>query len=191
MRYKRFLVIGGSKGIGKAIVDHFEGDSVSRTNGYDIRRSESRQEIAQKSLDYDVVVNHAYCGDFSQILMLKDLYQAWCDNRKEGGYLLNTGTIATYRFDHKKKDDWWFYVSTKAGLDIFSNYMNHGCSWNSDLRFRMTNIRPGMLDTEKSRQKPHFKNGIRGEDYCRLIEYLLSTPEDLMISEITMDARGF
>lgn len=191
MEYRKFLVIGGSRGIGKSIVDHFKGDSVSRANGYNIKNPESRQKIAQKSLDYDVVINHAYCGDFSQVLMLKDIYNIWRDHHKKGGYILNTGTIATYRFYTQKQDDWWFYASTKIGLDTLSNYINHACSWNKDLGFRITHIRPGMLDTEKSRKKPHFKNGIRGEDYCRLIEYLLSTPEDLLISEITMDARGF
>ena len=52
------LVIGGTRGIGKEIVDYFNGDSVSRANGYNIDERTSRSGIADKSLEYDIVVNN-------------------------------------------------------------------------------------------------------------------------------------
>ena len=30
-----------------------------------------------EDLDYDLVVNHAFAGDFSQTLMLNEIFQAW------------------------------------------------------------------------------------------------------------------
>ena len=187
MKYK-FLIIGGSRGIGHDIALHFKGDSVSRTNGYNIKNPESRRKIAEKSLDYDVVVNHAYCGDFSQMEMLKELYLLWRDKEKKG-YIINTGSTASYRFDNRKDEKWWFLASMKKGLDEFINYLSHAATWRGEVDFRITNIRPGLLDTEQSREKPYFKSGIRGKDYCHLIEYLLSTPEDLIISELVMESK--
>ena len=189
MESKSFLVIGGSRGIGLDIVRHFKGESLSRSNGYDITSYKSRKEMAQKSLDYDVVVNHAYCGDFSQILMLKDLCSLWIEKKKRG-YILNTGSICSYRFNGGKDEKWWFMSAVKKGQDEYINYLSHAACWKKDINFRITNIRPGMLDTPKGREKPHFKSGIKGKDYCQLIEYLLKTPEELIISEIVLEAKG-
>jgi hypothetical protein len=51
------LVIGGSRGVGKDIVEYFAPDSfsVSKGNGYDMDNSRGRKKIAQLSLDYDVI----------------------------------------------------------------------------------------------------------------------------------------
>ena len=111
------------------------------------------------------------------------------ENQRKKGYIINTGSISSYRFNNKKDEKWWFMSAVKKGLDELINYMSEAAAGRENIQFRITNIRPGMLDTERSRQKPHFKAGIRGEDYCRLIEYLLSTPEDLIISEIVLEAK--
>ena len=188
MNDKKILVIGGSRGIGRDIVNHFKGDSLSRANGYNITEPDSRKKITHISLNYDVIVNHAYCGDFNQTLMLRDLCSLWIEKSKKG-YIINTGSISSYRFDSKKNEDWWFMSAVKTGQDIYINYLSQGSAWRDNIKFRITNIRPGMLDTEKSRQKKHFKTGIKGKDYCQLIEYLLSTPETLVISEVVLEAK--
>lgn len=185
---KKVLVIGGSRGIGLSIVNHFKGESISRSNGYDITDSEERKKIAHLSLKYDVVVNHAYTGDFSQIWMLKELCSLWKEKEKEG-YIINTGSMSSYRFNDRKDEKWWLMAAIKKGSDEFINYLSHGAVWREDIKFRITNIIPGMLDTEKDRKKPHFKAGVRGEDYCQLLEYLLSTPKNLIISEVILEAR--
>ena len=188
MDYKSFLVIGGSRGIGMELVNHFKGDSLSRSNGYDITNPDSRKKIAYLSLNYDVVLNHAYCGDFSQTLMLRDLCSLWIEEEKKG-YIINTGSMSSYRFNDRKDERWWFMSAVKTGQDLYINYLSQGAAWRENIKFRITNIRPGMLDTEKGRKKSHFKAGIRGKDYCQLIEYLLSTPEDLIVSEIVLEAK--
>ena len=45
------------------------------------------------------------------------------------------------------------------------------------------------LITEKSRSKPHYNNGVRGEDICKVIETLYYLPEDCLILEFVMEAR--
>ena len=186
--YEKFLIIGGSRGLGHDIAKHFQADNVSRSAGRDIRDPESRKKIAQKSLDYDVVINHAYCGDFSQMEMLKDLCFLWKAEGKSG-YIIHTGSMSSYRFNDRKDEKWWLMAAAKASSDQFINYLSHASAWREDVKFRVTNIRPGMLGSEKDRQKPHFKAGISGKEYCRLIEYLLSVPENIIISEIILEAR--
>ena len=188
MKYKKILVIGGSRGVGLDIVKYFKGDSVSRSNGYDITKPEFRKKIACMSLDYNVAVNHAYCGDFSQTEMLQELCLLWKSKGKKG-YIINTGSTSSYRFNDRKGEEWWWMAGIKKGLDEFIKYFSQAVTWDKNIQFRITNIRPGMLDTKKSRLKSHFKSGIRGEDYCRLIEYLLSTPEDLIIPEVILEAK--
>ena len=105
------LVIGGTRGIGKEIVDHFGGDSISRTGsdpGFDIRSEEDRKTIAHLSGTYDICVNHAYSGthgipgaselagpaDACQTFMLKELYDYWKETNWNG-YLFNSSSDST------------------------------------------------------------------------------------------------
>lgn len=188
MENKKILVIGGSRGIGLDIVTHFKGVSVSRSNGYDITETSGRKKTAELSLNYNVIVNHAYTGDFSQLLMLKELCFLWRKKGKEG-YIINTGSMSSYRFNDRKDEKWWFMAAAKKGSDEFINYVSQAAAWRNDINFRVTNIIPGMLDTPKDRKKLHFKAGVTGKDYCRLMEYLLSTPENLIISEVVLEAK--
>ena len=188
MGYNTFLIIGGSRGVGNDILKHFKGDNVSRSSGYDITDPITRKKIAQKSLDYDVIVNHAYSRDFSQTYLLKELCFLWQEKKKKG-YIINTGSVSSYRFYSGKDEKWSFYSATKASSDQFINHFSHIVVRGNEVKFRITNVRLGMLDSEKDRKKPHFKAGVKGKDYCQLIEYLLSTPENMIISEITMEAK--
>ena len=81
-------------------------------------------------------------------------------------------------------------AAAKKGSDEFINYISQAAAWRNDIKFRITNIIPGMLDSPKDRKKSHFKAGVTGKDYCQLMEYLLSTPENLIISEVVLEARN-
>ena len=54
----KMLVTGGNRGLGKHLVDVFDADSASRSNGFDI--NDNTHEIAALSLEYDVFVNNAF-----------------------------------------------------------------------------------------------------------------------------------
>lgn len=181
----RVLVTAGSEGIGKEIVDYFapHGQSLSRRNGFDIREAEAREHIARLSLDCDIFVNHAFAGDESQTELLRIVFTLWRETRKSG-YIFSTGTYGTYcstGIDPK-------YIELKNKLDQvhfdFSRQIENG-----DLPFRLTLLRPGMLDTERSRKKPHWHgNGVRGKDYAQLIEYLYRMPGDVQISNLVIES---
>jgi hypothetical protein len=185
----KVLVIGGSRGVGLDIVNHFNGDSISRNAtdpGFNIRKDEDRTTIANVSLDYDIVVNHAYSGDFSQTLMLLNLFEVWQESKHEG-YLINSGSDASKLYRMKAKKDPMYAVLKES-----QNTLSHVISRNiqeGNVPMRYTNIIYGMLDTEKARARPHYKNGVRGEDICKVIELLYNLPTDCLIPEFVMEAR--
>lgn len=182
----KVLVIGGSQGMGKEIVDYFSPNSksVSRSNGYDIRREDDRKKIAKLSLDYNVVLNHAYCGDLSQTYMLNDLYRTWVD-ADHNGYIFHTGTYSTYRIGTNPN----LYPGIKASGDILCQQISKQCE-NNKHRFRITNLRLGFLDTEKSRKKPHWPgNGLKGVDVAKLMSYFYNMPPDICVPEIVLETK--
>ena len=203
MKKPKVLVIGGTRGIGKEIVDYFDGDSVSRQGtdpGFDIRSTEDRNIIAEISGTYDICVNHAYSGthgipnatlddgpaDISQTFMLKALYDRWKETNWHG-YLFNSSSDSSMTYRMKPGKD-IIYAAMKASTNAVSQFISRDVQENN-VRMRYTNIIWGMLDTEKSRAKPHYNNGVRGEDICKVIETLYNLPEDCLIPEFIMEAR--
>ena len=202
MKEPRVLVIGGTRGIGKEIVDYFNGDSISRYGGqhpgletepgFDIRICEDRKKIAYVSDEYDICVNHAYSDaeeepiGGSQAFMLKEIYDRWKETNWNG-YLFNSSSDATkiYRMKSGKN---MMYSAMKASVNVVSHYISRDVQ-EGNVNMRYTNIIWGMLDTEKSRSKPHYNNGVRGEDICKVIETLYYLPEDCLIPEFVMEAR--
>lgn len=183
----KVLVTAGTAGIGKVLVDHFAPLSMGfgRRNGYDIRQESIRKDIAKLSLDFDVFINHAYTRDESQNLLLREVADLWIEQEKTG-YIFNTGTFGTFRPDGIDAD----YIDIKSKLDeIHHQYVqriNQG-----ELTFRMTLLRPGMLDTERSRSKPHWRgNGIRGTDIAQLIQAFYNLPSDLNIADVVMESAA-
>jgi hypothetical protein len=76
----KYMITGGNRGLGEAFVNHFNGDSFSRSTGYDITKETDRAWLANKSLEYNVFVNNAFDGpfqepwaDFGQIKLLYDV----------------------------------------------------------------------------------------------------------------------
>lgn len=181
----KVLVIGGSKGIGKDIVDYFNGKSVSRETGHNIQAPANRTKIKEMSLDFDIVVNHAFCGDNSQNFMLKELIDHWKFENKQDGYIFHTGTISTYYIKH----DWNMYSVYKGQGDEIAKRAAKKCQHGA-YPFRVTNIRPGMLDTEKSRNKPHWPgSGVKNTTYIDIIKYLYNLPKEVIIPELVLETR--
>lgn len=180
------LITGGNSGVGLEIAEYFAPHSLSlsRSNGFDIGSIEARKKIVERSLEFDIFVNHAHNGHIDgQTTLLYEVVQAW-EVASKKGYIFNTGSIVLAQAQKEFKR----YAVIKKALEVASDQCckkieNGLCS------FRMTLINPGMLDTEAVRQKSHWEgNGVRGSDMARLIESLYNGPSDLLISKINMSA---
>ncbi len=166
--HPKFLITGGLDGLGNGLVEYFRPGSrgISRRNGYDINTN--RDKIVDLARSFDVFVNLANSG-FNQALMLYDIFNDW-EKIDKKGYIINVGSYGTYN----PGDAWRPWLAAKFALDI----ANKQCCKKieeKNLPFRSTNIRFGMLDTDKSRAKPNWEGvGHRAEDIAKLIIYLWS-----------------
>lgn len=182
---KKILVTGGTEGLGKMVVEHFAPHSfgISRRNGFDIRDTEARKKILELSLSYDIVLNHAFAKDRSQTLLLQELAECWIQNEKRG-LIISTGTYGTHKSDGIDPD----YIALKSELDKVSHHYSHRIEA-GELPFRMTLIRPGMLDTQKSRNKPHWRgNGVTAQAFINVINFLSQLPDDMQIPDLVIES---
>lgn len=125
----KILVIGGSTGLGKAVVEKYNADQVSRSNGYSI--PEKIQEVLDLSVNYDVIVN--CLPDSNQNLILEKLFQLHHDQGLKT-YFLTVGSMS-HRFNspgHSKKDlyDWNEKILTLK-TSIKHTLLNPAYLWNS------------------------------------------------------------
>jgi hypothetical protein len=180
------LITGGNSGAGKNILDYFapNSQSVSRANGFDIGSEESRKAIVTMSLGFDIFVNHAHNGHLDgQTRLLYDVFEAW-STAKKSGYIFNTGSIATYQLSSEFKR----YSVLKRSLEI-ANQQACKKIENGLCSFRMTLLKPGMLDSEADRQKPHWPgHGVRGQDMARMIEFCYLSPQNVLFNELVISS---
>ena len=180
------MLVGAPIGFGENIIKRFSADTFSTRNGYDINQDDARNNIAELSLNYDTVIIHAYTRQQGQLLTLQKVVDAWTNNSKIGNIIV-TGSIASYFINYNKSPTGWEYLAHKSALDAYCKNVSKRCVL-GDLPFKLTIIKPGMLDTENSRKKPHFVKGINGEVFCNLIEFIINMPGDVIIPEIPIES---
>jgi NAD(P)-dependent dehydrogenase (short-subunit alcohol dehydrogenase family) len=182
---KKFMLIGAPISFGENIVSRFAAETFSKRNGYNINSKETRQELATKSLDYDVVIVHAYSRENGQFYTVQDIVTKWIEANHTGNIIV-TGSIASY-FDNYGKDvNGWEYAAQKTALDKFCKMVSKRCVL-GEHKFKISVIKPGMMDTENSRKKSHFVKGLSGERFCDVIEFLVNLPDDVIIPEIPIE----
>lgn len=177
-------VTGGAEGLGRGICEYFgeTSQSFSRRNGFDIGIEEVRQKLVTKSLDCDIFVNLAHNGHFSgQTQLLYDLFASW-ESKRKSGYIINIGSYSTYSVPPVFKR----FAVIKHGLDVASRQCCRKLE-NSRLPFRITNLRPALLDIEKTRAHPQWKGAaVSSRNIAQIIEALYRSPEDLLIPEVVV-----
>jgi NAD(P)-dependent dehydrogenase (short-subunit alcohol dehydrogenase family) len=185
----KFMVTGGNRGLGQAIVDHFSGDSYSRNTGYDITKETDRAWLANKSLDYDVFVNNAFDGpfqeswaDFGQVKLLHDIASCWQNNKKIG-FIVNIGSVGSETVVAPDPAFETYRVS-KAALKFHSQQWTRAFKENR-VEFKTTLLTLDRLDTELTRSRPTWTgNGHNLADICDYIELITSSAQNTCIEEI-------
>ncbi len=194
----RWLVTGGNQGLGEQIIreisQHGEVESVSRSQGYDIKDHASRKSIAEMSLDFDVFVNNAFDGpphkpwaDFGQTKLMYQVFELWRAQNKKG-YVFNVGSYATQtQVEHYLEFE--FYRASKMALD-HASYRATDAFLKNEVLFRTTLLRPGRLDTEKSRSKKNWTgNGHSLESLVSLMRLCLSLPGNTCVRDINLNVN--
>ena len=184
------MITGGNKGLGLALVNHFNGNSYSRSNGYDITDYQQRKVLAQQSLDYDVFINNAFDGpfheswaDFGQTKLLFEVANLWKQHNKLG-YIVNIGSVGS---ESVVAPDPLFetYRISKAALKEHSQQWTRAFKENKVL-FRTSLLTLDRLDTELTRSRPNWTgNGLNTTDICAYIELITNAQSNTCIEEIT------
>jgi NAD(P)-dependent dehydrogenase (short-subunit alcohol dehydrogenase family) len=183
----KVLVTGGNRGLGKHLVETFNGVGISRADNLDITKDYAA--IANMSLEYDVFVNNAFDGppqepwaNFGQIQVLEAVYDAWSKNNKQG-HIYNIGSIGQ-RHVVAREPSFETYRVSKAALAHASQQCT--ASFKANLvKFKTTLITLDRLDTELSRSRPTWTgNGINLQDISNFIAYDTKINTNTCIEEI-------
>lgn len=185
----KILVTGGNRGLGLTLTNHFNADSISRTNGFDITKD--IKTIAEHSLEYDVFVNNAFDGpphepwaNFAQTNLLYEVYQQWKSNNKQG-WIFNIGSVGE-KFIKEPEPMFETYRTSKAALAHASKQCT--AAFKNDLvRFKTTLITLDRLDTELTRSRPNWTgNGVDCQDVAKFIDYATGINNNSCIEEVTV-----
>jgi len=182
----KVLVTGGNRGLGLSMVNHFNADSISRANGYDI--TTDYKKIADVSLEYDVFINNAFDGppqeiwaNFAQTNVLMAVYDAWKANNKTG-LIINIGSVGA---EHVVAPEPRFetYRVSKAALAHASKQCTLAFK-NNLVQFKTTLITLDRLDTELSRSRANWTgNGIDCSDVCNYIQFINQIDNNTCVAE--------
>lgn len=187
---KQFLITGGNRGLGYALVNHTKGQSISRTNGYNITNVEDIHRIAQESLEFDVFINNAFDGppqeswaNFAQTNLYMAVYDAWKAANK-AGWIINIGSTGAKSIVAPEPRFETYRVS-KSALEHASRQGTQAFKQNL-VPFKTTLITIDRLDTDLSRSRENWTgNGVALNDICNFIDYSLTTNPNTCIEEIT------
>jgi hypothetical protein len=183
----KFMVTGGNRGLGLAIVNYFDGVNYSRENGYDITKHVDA--LAEASLAYDVFVNNAFDGpfqeswaNFAQVQLLFAVASKWQLHNKFG-YIINIGSAGTELLT-KPDPNFETYRISKSALKQHSRQWTRAFKENS-VCFKTSLLTVDRLDTELSRSRSTWTgNGQSLDDICNYIKTILHTPGNTCIEEI-------
>lgn len=140
----KIAITGHTSGFGQALFQQYpDALGYSRTNGYDLLKSENIQRMIDEIRDCDVFINNAFPavaadsveGMETQLRLLYDVYKSWQSH--DDRLIINIGSNTS---DGIKKH-FWPYAAAKAGLDKGCEqlaYMESGP--------RVSNVRFGYID---------------------------------------------
>lgn len=184
----KVLITGGNRGLGKHLVDAFDGVSVSRADNLDITKD--YKSIAIMSLDYDIFINNAFDGppqeawaNFGQVHVLEAVYDAWSQNNKKG-HIYNIGSTGEKSIV-ARDPSFETYRVAKAALAHASKQCTASFKANK-VAFKTTLITLDRLDTELSRSRTTWTgNAINLNNVSNFIKYAATLDPNTCIEEIT------
>jgi NAD(P)-dependent dehydrogenase (short-subunit alcohol dehydrogenase family) len=184
----KYMITGGSKGLGFALATYFGGASYSRSNGFDITKDV--RQLAEHSLEYDVFINNAFDGpfqepwaNFAQTNLLFAVADLWRKNNKTG-HIVNIGSVGSESVVAPDPDFETYRVS-KAALKEHSRQWTRAFKDNKVL-FKTSLLTVDRLDTELTRSRSSWTgNGLNTADICSYIELIINAQPNTCIEEIT------
>ncbi len=176
---KKIALTGHTRGIGKALFDTFKSQGYevvgySKSNGYDIGDQVTRNNILDKSKDFDIFINNAY-HPTGQTVLLDSIVNQWNDTDK---LIINISS----KMVHYTLSGFEEYVSAKRKQNeivknrVFSN------------KPKILNIIVGAVDTDMA--KVWLSKKINPVDLANFIYEMVKYQDILAVQEVTIDVPG-
>lgn len=156
-------------------------DYFSRRNGWNFDDPECRQGFAVESLNYDVVINSSALWNFHQTLLLKQVWEVWNDNNKQGR-IINIGSTA----DRSNSGTSWIYPTEKKALREYSLGLSMMSIW-QDHPIKVSYISFGSLQTKKVHQKHPTRTLMDLSKAVNVIKEVVEQDSDNLLSEYRID----
>lgn len=183
----KYMVTGGNRGLGLELCQRYGADTYSRANGFDITKN--RQQLAEKSLEYDVFINNAFDGpfqeswaDFGQVKLLYEVAMTWQKHSKSG-HIINIGSVGSQDIV-APEPSWETYRVNKSALKHHSQQWTRAFKQNQ-VPFRTSLITVDRLDTQLSRSRPTWTgNGHDLADVVDMVQLCLDVHPNTCVEEI-------
>lgn len=183
----KVMITGGNRGLGLFLKDHYQADSYSRANGYNIVTD--IKQLADQSLNYDVFINNAFEGidkntklEFSQAKLLYHVAMLWKEQNKQG-HIINIGGAPAEDII-APVPEWESYGVNKAALKYHSRQWSRAFR-DHQVKFKTSLITVDRLDTPLGRSWPTWTgNGHDLTNVSNMVDLCLHTPNNTCIEEI-------
>lgn len=172
----KIAITGHTKGIGQAIVNCYSNHEIigfSRSNGYDISKAETVNEIINLSKDCDVFINNAY-NNLSQVTLFERMLELWRFDLNKTIINVNSKTIYNppNGRDYTKFKKVLRSSAIKAIEDI-------------DRKCRIININPGYIKTDMTETIHSTYKMLTPEQAANIVKWCLDQPQEIEIGEIS------
>ena len=179
------LLMAGNEnyGLAKSIKNLFPNlVSLSRSSGYNLSKTDTRCNIAEMSLNFDVFLLVSALGDFNQTQLLKEIALKW-QEKNHRGYIIAIGSSA----DTPVKGTSWIYPVEKKALRAYCRQLSQIVASESPPNWKITYLSPGNLNTPRQEEKLPGVPKLDCEYVVKIIGWLISQPPNVNISEICLD----
>lgn len=176
----KILVTGNKeKGLANAISKIYpQADFFSRSNGFDLTNPQKQKELAQKCLDYEIIINCSALWKFNQTVLLEEIYQA-CSQAKHKPHIINIGSTT----DRVKNGKVWLYNAEKKALRDYSNTLGINGVWGTGPKITLISF--GSLSNIQ--YKHPDRKCLDIDKAAEYIKWVIDQPKNICINEISID----
>lgn len=170
---KKIGITGHTYGLGKSLalyLNDYEVVGFSRSNGYDISKTEDRKNIIDLVKNFDIFINNAFY-DMAQVDFLFSLHDLWKDDRTKTHVIISSNSG-----DGIKKNP-HPYAIMKNAVDKTAEQLLQSA------KYRIINVRPGYIDTP--RVSNVHENKINPDELAKFIKIIIEN-DSFLISNITL-----
>ena len=150
----------------------------SRLNDYELTNKKGREDFAQLSVQFDVIIVNAALWQFQQTVLLDAVYKSLVEAKKQAHIVVIGSTT-----DRVKNGKAWLYNAEKKALRDYSNTLAIGGVWGD--KPKVSYISFGTLSNNQHKHPDRRCMDI--DQAAGYIKWLIDQPQHVNINEISID----